>query len=99
MTREECNELREELKRDLLDDLRASEKVQRDHARNAAAGVEARLKIWIFAGLLTLIALVFGSAVWSAVSLGSYRERVDQNYRRIERIEQLLDDRRLGRQP
>lgn len=55
----------------------------------AAASVEARIKVWI---LTTAVALL-GVLVYFLIELGSYRERVDNNNRRIDRVEQIIERR------
>lgn len=56
----------------------------------AVASVEARIKIWI---LMSLVSVV-GAIIYFMVDLGSYREKVDDYGRTIEKLEQVVDELR-----
>lgn len=52
----------------------------------ATASVEARIKIWILMAVIPILATL----IYFFVDIGSYRERVDNSSRRIDRLEQEI---------
>jgi len=59
----------------------------------ATASVEARIKIWILMSIIPIL----GAFIYFLVELGSYRNQVDSDAKRIEKLEQVIDHIRYDR--
>ena len=77
MTPEDCSERMEKF-----------EKTCSDAINKAAKAVEARIKVWILGALAGMLLAFIGTVAYLSLTAGAYQERIDQQTRQLERLEQ-----------
>ena len=55
------------------------------------AASETRVKLWILVGLISFLLSVGAQLVCGISEIGSYKEKQDSSDRRLEKIEQMID--------
>lgn len=83
--RRDCETNRKECTHDLRSAFKEDLKV-------AISGSESRIKVWVLTGMLTLLGAVIGTSTCSLIRTGAYQEKVDSMERRIERIEERVNE-------